>query len=204
MSSLNLNRRHFSSLLAARNSKADAIALATTTGHAAGLIKQADEFGIRAGGQHIVPLSITLHDIKAVGTAAAQGMIETAPYYWDQNDATRGFADRYRKRAGRMPNMVQASAYGAVAHYLKAVQATGSDAAPGVLDSMKSTPINDFMTRDGTIRADGRVIRDMYLLQVKSPAESTGEWDLQKIVGTIPGSEAFQRADPAACPLVKA
>ncbi|MGI8476834.1 MAG: ABC transporter substrate-binding protein, partial [Thermomicrobiales bacterium] len=192
------------SLLAARSSKADAIALATTTAHAANIIKQADEFGIRSAGQQIVPLSITLHDIKGVGLAATQGMIETAPYYWDQTDATRTFAERYRQRMGRMPNMIQASAYGAAMHYMNAGKAAGSDAASGVLASMKSTPINDFMTHNGTIRADGRVIRDMYILQVKTPAESKGEWDLQKVVGTIPGPEAFQAADPAVCPLVKA
>jgi branched-chain amino acid transport system substrate-binding protein len=192
------------SLLAAQSSKADVVALATTTAHSVGLVKQADEFGLRIMGQRVAPLSITLHDVKAIGLAAAQGIIETAPYYWDQNDATRAFAERYRKRFGKMPNMAQASAYGAVTHYLKAVQSVGTDAAPDVLARMKATPINDFMTTNGIIRADGRVVRDMYLLQVKAPAESRGEWDLERVVGTIPGVEAFQPANPALCPLVKA
>jgi branched-chain amino acid transport system substrate-binding protein len=192
-----------SSLLAAQSSKADVVALATTTAHAANIVKQADEFGLRSAGQHVCPLSITLLDVKAIGLQAAQGMIETAPYYWDQNDATRAFAERYRKRDGRMPNMAQASVYGAVTHYLNAVKAAGTDAAQDVLARMRATPINDFMTHDGTIRADGRVIRDMYILQVKTPAESRGEWDLEKVVGTIPGPEAFQPANPTVCPLVR-
>jgi branched-chain amino acid transport system substrate-binding protein len=192
-----------SSLLAAQASKADVIALATTTAHASGVVKQADEFGIRQSGQKLAPLSLTLHDVKAIGLASAQGMIETAPYYWDQNDATREFAERYRKRIGKMPNMAQASAYGAVTHYLKGVQTAGTDATGSVLAAMKATKINDFMTKDGTIRVDGRVIRDMYMLQVKAPADSHGEWDLETVVGTIPGSEAFQPPNPA-CPLVKA
>ena len=192
-----------SSILAAQASKADVIALATTTAHAANLVKQADEFGIRASGQKLAPLSITLHDVKAIGLPSAQGMIETAPYYWDQNDATRAFAARYIKRIGRMPNMAQASAYGAAMHYLNAVKACGTDATDPVVAKMKATPINDFMTKDGVIRADGRVIRDMYILQVKTPAESKGEWDLENVVGMIPGKEAFQPPSPA-CYLNKA
>ncbi len=181
-----------SSILAAQASKADVIALATTTAHAATLVKQADEFGIRASGQKLAPLSITLHDVKAIGLPSAQGMIETAPYYWDQNDATRAFAARYQAMMGKMPNMVQASAWGAVTHYLRAVEACGTSTTEPVIAKMKATKINDFMTKDGYIRPDGRVIRDMVILQVKTPAESKGEWDLEKVVGTIPGIEAFQ------------
>jgi len=192
-----------SSLLAAQGSGADAIALATTTAHGASIIKQADEFGVRKRGQALAPLSLTLLDVKAIGLEAGQGMIETAPYYWDQTDATRAFAERYRTRVGRMPNMVQAGAYGAAMHYLRAVRDAGTDQALPVVAQMKATPINDFMTKDGFIRADGRVIRDMYILEVKTPAESQGEWDLERVIGTIPGSEAFQPAS-AACSLVKA
>lgn len=192
-----------SSLLAAQASKADAIALATTTSHAAMLIKQADEFGIRTGSQHVVPLSLTLHDVKAIGLQTAQGLVETSPYYWDQNDSTRAFAERYRKRFGKMPNMVQASAWGAVTHYLKAVQAAATDATTDVLARMKAMPVNDFMTQNGQIRADGRMVRDMYILQVKAPSESKGEWDLEKVVGMIPGKEAFPAPSADVCPLMK-
>jgi branched-chain amino acid transport system substrate-binding protein len=192
-----------SSLVIAQDSKADVIALATTTAHAAMIVKQADEFGVRTAGRHVAPLSLTLHDVKALGLDTGQGLIETAPYYWNHNDATRGFAERYFKRVGKMPNMIQASAWGAVTHYLKAVQAAGTDAAPDVLARMKATPINDFMTKDGLIRADGRVMRDMHILQVKKPSASTGPWDLEQVVGTIPASEAFPLPNPATCSLLK-
>jgi len=192
-----------SSLIQAKASQADAIALATTTAHASAIVKQADEFGIRQGGQSVVPLSLTLHDVKAIGLLAGQGLIETAPYYWDQNEQTRAFGNRYLKRFGRMPNMTQASAYGAVTHYLKSVQAAGTDDTGPVLAKMRSIPINDFMTRDGWIRPDGRVMRDMYILKVKTPAQSQSVWDLEEVVGTIPAEEAFGPANPA-CTLGKA
>ncbi len=192
-----------SSLIQAKASKADALALATTTAHASAIVKQADEFGLRQSGQRVVPLSLTLHDVKAVGLQAGQGLIETAPYYWDQNEATRAFGMRYLKRFGRMPNMTQASAWGAVTHYLKSVQAAGTDETGPVLAKMRSIPINDFMAHDGWIRPDGRVMREMYILKVKSPAQSKSEWDLEEIVGTIPAEEAFGPASPA-CPLGKA
>lgn len=191
-----------SDLLKAQGSGAGVVALATTTGHVANIVKQADEFGIRPR-QKLAALSLTLHDVKGMGLQAAQGLLVTAPYYWDQNDDTRAFAKRYFDRFGKMPNMVQASAYGAVMHYLKAVQAVGADDTAKVAAKMKETPINDFMTKNGRIRDDGRVIRDMYVFRVKTPAASKSEWDLYEAVSTIPGEEAFQKADSAACPLVK-
>lgn len=198
-----LNSTEFSSqLLQAQASKADVIALATTTAHAAAAVKQADEFGIRPK-QIVAPLSLTLHDIKALGLKSAQGLMETAPYYWDQNDATRKFAYRYKERFGKMPNMIQASVYGAVIHYLNAVAAVGSDDTSKVMAKMKTTPINDFMTKNGSIRDDGRVMRDVYVFRVKKPAESKGEWDLMTQVAAIPANEAFQPADKQACSLVK-
>ena len=198
-----LNSTEFSSqLLQAQASKADVIALATTTAHAAAAVKQADEFGIRDK-QVIAPLSLTLHDIKALGLKSAQGLLETAPYYWDQNEATRKFAMRYKDRFGKMPNMIQASVYGAVTHYLKAVAAVGGDDTAKVAAKMKATPINDFMTKNGSIRDDGRVMRDVYVFKVKKPSESKGEWDLMSQVATIPAAEAFQPADKQVCPLVK-
>ena len=179
------------------------IALATTTVHAANVLKQAEEFGIKKGGQKLAALSLTLHDVKALGLPVAQGLLITAPCYWDQNDDTRAFAKRYMARFGRMPNFIQASMYGAISHYLKAVEAAGTDDTAKVAAKMKEMPINDFMTRNGTIRADGRTLRDMYVFKVKSPAESKGEWDIYSQVATIPAAEAFAPADPKACPLVK-
>jgi len=190
-----------SDLLRAQGSGGQVIGLATTTVHAANIVKQADEFGLRPA-QTVAALSLTLHDTKAMGLKTAQGLLETAPYYWDQNDETRAFAKRFQERFKKMPNMIQASAYGAVMHYLNAVKAVGSDDTGAIMEQMKKTPINDFMTKNGSIRADGRVMRDMYVLEVKKPEESKGEWDLYKVVQTIPANEAFAPADPA-CSLVK-
>lgn len=190
-----------SQLLQAQASKADVIALATTTAHAAAAIKQAEEFGI-TGKQAIAPLSLTLHDTKAIGLKVGQGLLETSAFYWDQNDATRKFSARYKERQGKMPNMMQASVYGAVTHYLKAVAAVGNDDTTQVMAKMKATPVNDFMTKNARIREDGQVMREVYVLQTKKPSESKGEWDLSKVVATIPATEAFQ-APNKACPLVK-
>lgn len=191
-----------SDLLKAQSSGAKVIGLATTTVHAANIVKQADEFGVRPK-QAIAALSLTLHDTKAMGLKTAQGLLETAPYYWDQNDATRAFAKRYMEKFGKMPNMIQASAYGAMMHYLNAVKAAGSDDTAAIMAKMKATPINDFMTKDGSIRPDGRVMRPMYVFEVKKPEESKGEWDLYKQVGEVPAAQSFAAADPAVCPLAK-
>ena len=196
--------KDFSSfLLQGRASGADVIALATTTAHAANALKQADEFGMRGGRLRLAALSLTLHDVKALGLSAAQGLLVTAPFYWDQNEQTRAFAQRYLQRFGKMPNFVQASMYGAVTHYLKAVEQAGTDDTGKVAAAMKATPINDFMTANGRIRADGRTLRDNYVFRVKSPAEAKGEWDLYSLVSTIPAGEAFAQGDPSVCPLLK-
>jgi branched-chain amino acid transport system substrate-binding protein len=192
-----------SQLLQAQASKADVIAFATTTAHAAAMIKQADEFGIRAKGQKLAALSLVLNDVKAMGLRSAQDLLVTEAYYWDQNEETRKFANRYKQKFNRMPNMVQASMYGAVMHYLKAVAAAGTDDTAAVLAKMKSTPINDFMTQNGSIREDGRVLRDFYIFKVKKPSESKSEWDLYTQVSKIPAAQAFQPGDKQVCSLIK-
>ena len=191
-----------SDLLKAQSSGAKVIGLATTSLHVPNVVKQADEFGIRPK-QALGPLSLTLHDVKAMGLKTAQGLLETSTFYWDQNDETRAFAKRYFDRHKKMPNMIQASAYGAVMHYLNAVKAVGSTDTQAIMARMKSTPVNDFMSKNATIRADGQVIRDQLILEVKKPDESKGEWDLYKVVGAVPGSEAFHAPDGTLCPLVK-
>lgn len=197
--------KDFSSfLLQGKASGADVIALATTTSHAGNALKQADEFGMRSGRQRLAALSLTLHDVKALGLPAAQGLLVTAPFYWDQNERTRAFARRYLQRFGKMPNFVQASMYGAVSHYLKAVEQAGTDDTGKVAAAMKAMPINDFMTSSGHIRADGRTLRDNYVFRVKAPAESKGEWDLYEQVAFIPANEAFAPGDPGVCALLKA
>lgn len=189
--------------LRAQRSQAHVIALATPGPPEAQLIRQADTQGLRRQGRYLAPLSLTLDAVKALGLPAAQGLIETAPYYWNHTAAMRDFAERHDTRAGRMPNTLQASAWGAVTHYLKSVKATGSDAAPAVLAHMKATPIQDFMTRNGIIRADGRVMRDMLLLRAKPQAASTSPWDLEQVLTTIPAAEAFPLPTPATCQLIR-
>lgn len=192
-----------SNLLQAQASGADVIALATTTVHAANILKQASEFGIRERGQKLAALSLTLHDVKGLGLPAGQGLLITSPYYWDQTDDTRAFAKRYFDKFGKMPNFIQASMYGAITHYLKAVDKAGTDDTARVAALMKETPIDDFMSKSGRIRPDGRTVRDFYVFRVKSPAESKGEWDMYSQIATIPANEAFAPADPNVCPLVK-
>ncbi len=193
-----------SQLLQAQASKAQVIGLATTSVQTSGMVKQADEFGIRAKGQKLAPLSLQLYDVKALGLPAAQGLYVGEAYYWDQNDETRKFAMRFKERAkGRMPNMSQAGTYGAVMHYLKAVAAAGTEETAAVMAKMKSLPINDFMTRNGSIRNDGQVMRDFHIFRVKAPAESKGEWDLYVAAGMLPRDIAIRPADATLCPLVK-
>jgi branched-chain amino acid transport system substrate-binding protein len=166
-------------------------------------IKQAAEFGVMSQGQRVVGLLMQDTEIHALGLKATQGLQFVEAFYWDQNDETRAFSNRFWKEYGQPPTEVQAGTYGAAMHYLKAVQAAGTDEATAVMGKMKSMPINDFMTKNGRIREDGRVIRDMYLLQTKTVSESKGEWDLLKVVATIPGDEAFRPLSESECPLVK-
>lgn len=194
-----------SDLLKAQSSGADLVGLATTTGHISNIVKQAPDLGIGRGArQKLAPIGLFYNDVKGLGPEAAQGLLVTEPFYWDQTDATRAFARRFLTRYRRMPNNLQASVYGAVTHYLNAVRAAGTDETAPVVAAMHATPVNDFMTKDGVIRPDGRLVRDFYVFRVKSPKESTGEWDLYAQLSTIPGTAAFKPADPAACNLVKA
>ena len=141
--------------------------------------------------------------MHGIGLQTAQGLLMASSFYWDMTPEARAFTDRFAAAMGRPPTLIQAGTYGAVLHYLKAVKAAGTDEAKAVMAKMKELPINDFMTKNGRIREDGRVIRDMYLMQVKTPEESKGEWDLAKIVATIPGEQAFRPLSEGGCPLVK-
>ncbi len=192
-----------SDIVKAQSSGAQLIGLATPTGQISNIVKQSAEFGMGRSGQRLAPIGLFLNDVKGLGLDLAQGLLVTEPFYWDQTDATRAFSRRFFERFHKMPNSLQASVYGAVLHYLNAVKAAGTDDTAEVMRTMKATPINDFMTRDGLIRADGRVVRDLYVFRVKTPGESKGEWDLYTQLSTIPGDQAFRPADPAACNLVK-
>ncbi|WP_119420818.1 ABC transporter substrate-binding protein [Desertibaculum subflavum] len=200
-----LNTADFSSfLLQAQASKAKVIGLANAGGDTINSIKQAAEFGVVAGGQRLAGLLVFINDVHALGLKTAQGLVVTSAFYWDLNDDTRAFAKRFmEKHKGMVPSMIQAGVYGEVMHYLKAVQAAGTDEAKAVAKKMKELPINDFMTKNGSIRQDGRVIRNMYLLQVKKPEESKAKYDYYKVLATIPGNEAFRPMAEGGCPLVK-
>ncbi|MBD9472058.1 ABC transporter substrate-binding protein [Achromobacter sp. ACM01] len=190
-------------LLQAQASKAKVIGLANAGTDTQNAVRQASEFGITQSGQKLATLLVFLHDIKGLGLQAAQGLQFTTGFYWDRNAETRAWSQRYFERQKSMPSMVQAGAYSATLHYLQAVQAAGTDDADAVAAKMKEMPINDFYARNGRIRADGRMVYDMYLAQVKTPAESKGEWDLLKILDTIPGDEAYRPLSQSECPLVK-
>ena len=199
-----LNTSDFSSfLLQAQASKAKVVVMANGGTDITNAIKQAKEFGLDRGGQRLAGLLIQYPEVHALGLPTAQGLLMAASFYWDMSPEARAFTDRFTAAKGMPPTMIQAGTYGATMHYLKAVQAAGTDEAKAVMAKMKEMPINDFMTRQGRIREDGRVIRDMYLMQVKTPEESKGEWDLARIVSTIPGEQAFRPLAEGGCPLVK-
>jgi branched-chain amino acid transport system substrate-binding protein len=192
-------------LLQAQASKADVIALANAGGDTVNAIKQAAAFNIGAK-QKIVALIFDLQAVPAIGLQTAQGLTAINAWYWDMNDATRAWSKRYQERHPKkmMPNHMQAGVYSAVLHYLKAVDKVGSPAdGAAVVAAMKAMPTDDPIYGKGTIRADGRKIHPLYLLQVKTPAESKSEWDVFKIAATIPAEKAFRPLAEGGCPLVK-
>ncbi|WP_128925811.1 ABC transporter substrate-binding protein [Bradyrhizobium guangxiense] len=199
-----LNTSDFSSfLLQAQSSRAQIIGLANAGNDTITALKQGAEFGIQQNGQKIVGLLMQVTEIHSLGLKASKDLQFVEAFYWDQNDETREFSRRFWKEYGQPPTQVQAGTYSAAMHYLKSVKAAGTKDAKAVMAKMKELPINDFMTKDGTIRDDGRVIRNMYLLATKDPSESKGEWDLMKVVTTIPGKDAFRPLADGECPLVQ-
>lgn len=199
-----LNTSDFSSfLLLAQASKAKVIGLANAGGDTTLAIKQAAEFGVTNGGQRLAGLLVTLNDVHSLGLKTAQGLTFTDPWYWDMNDESRAFAKRYAQKMGQPPNFVQAGVYSAVAHYIKAVAAAGTDDADKVQAKIRELPVDDFMGHNKQVRADGRVARDFLLVQVKKPEESKGPWDLEKVIATIPAVEALEPLAESQCPLVK-
>ncbi len=202
-----LNTADFSSqLLQAQASKAKVIGLANAGADTANSIKQAAEFGITQSGQRLAALLMFITDVHSLGLNAAQGLEFTLTYYWDANDQTRAFAERYSKRSknNAKPSMVQAGVYSSILHYLKAVDALGatSDGA-AVVAKMKAIPTDDQAFGKGSVREDGRKIHPAYLLKVKKPSESKYPWDYASIVATIPADQAFRPLSQSECPLVK-
>ena len=198
------NNDFSSFLLQAQASGSNVIGLANAGGDTINAIKQAREFGITQAGQRLAGLLIFLSDIHSLGLETAQGLVLTTGFYWDLDDETRAWSKRFAERNnGRMPTMVQAGVYSAILHYLRAIEAAGTDEAKAVMAKMKELPIDDFFAKNGKLRQDGRMVHDMYLVQVKTPEESKGPWDYYKILRTIPGDEAFRPLQDGNCPLVQ-
>lgn len=199
-----LNTPDFSSfLLQAQASKAKVIAFANAGGDTVNAVKQANEFKVVEGGQTIVTPVTFITDINSLGLSVAQGLTFVTGYYWDFDDKTRAFADKFYKRRKAMPTMAQAGVYSGVLHYLKAVAAAKSDDGLAVAAKMRELPVRDSFTQTGSVREDGRMIHDMYLVQVKKPSESKAPWDYYKVLSTIPAAEAFKPLAESECPLVK-
>jgi branched-chain amino acid transport system substrate-binding protein len=197
-----LNTSDFSSyLLQAQASGAKVVALANGGGDMVNTVKQANEFGLTRK-QSLVSMLVFISDVHSMQLQAAQGLKFVTAFYWDRNDDTRAWSKRFFDKEGRMPTMAQASVYSAVRHYLASIKAAGTDEAKAVMAKMRELPVNDFYVRGGHVREDGRLVHDMLFVQVKTPAESKGPWDYYKILGTVPGDQAFRPLAEGGCPLV--
>lgn len=196
------NQDFSSFLLSAEGSNADVVALANAGGDTINAIKQAREFNFAKSGKRLAALLIFISDVHSLGLDVAQGTILTTGFYWDLDNATRAWSKKFFNRRHAMPTMTQAGNYSAVMHYLKAVQASGTKDPLTVMKKMQEMPVNDFFAKNGKLRPDGRMVHDMYLAQVKSPAESKYPWDYYKILRTVPGDQAFRPLQEGGCPLV--
>jgi branched-chain amino acid transport system substrate-binding protein len=199
-----LNSSDFSSfLLQAQSSKAKIIGLANAGLDTTNSIKQAAEFGIVKGGQKLAGLLMTLAEVHGLGLEAAQGLVLTEGFYWDQNDRTREFSERFFKRTGRMPSMIHAGTYSATLQYLKAVKAAGTKDSDAVVKKLKELPVDDVFAQGGKVLENGRMVHDLYLFEVKKPSESKKPWDYYKQLAVVPGDKAFPAAKDSGCPLTK-
>ncbi len=198
-----LSTGDFSSfLLQAQSSGAKVVGLANAGGDTVNSIKAAAEFGLTKK-QNLAALLMLITDVHAIGLNTAQGLYLTEGWYWDLNPETRAWAQKYEAEMKKKPNSNHASVYSSTMHYLKAVQAAGTDDTAAVMKKMQDTPINDMFAKNGKLRPDGRMVHDMYLFQVKSPAESKGPWDYYNLKGTIKGEDAFQPLAQSRCPAFK-
>ncbi|WP_020184384.1 ABC transporter substrate-binding protein [Methylopila sp. 73B] len=199
-----LSNADFSSfLLQAQSSGAKVIGLANAGLDTANAIKQASEFGIVAGGQRLAALLFTLAEVHGLGLEAAQGLSLTEGFYWDRDDASRAFGKRFFARTKRMPNMIQAGTYSGVTHYLKAIARAGTDDTEKVAEAMRAMPVDDVFAKGGVVAKNGRMIHDMYLMEVKKPEESKGPWDYFKVLATVPGDQAYIKPSESGCPLAQ-
>lgn len=198
-----LNSSDFSSfLLQAQSSKAKIVGLANAGQDTTNSIKQAAEFGIVQSGQKLAGLLMTIAEVNGLGLQAAQGLVLTEGFYWDQNDTTRAFSERFFKRTGRMPSMIHAGTYSATLSYLKAVKAAGTKDTEAVAKKLKELPVDDAFAK-GKVLENGRMVHDMYLFEVKKPSELKKPWDYYKQLAVVPGDQAFFTAKESGCPLTK-
>ena len=199
-----LNTADFSSfILRAQSSGADVVALANGGTDTVNSIKQSAEFGLTSGKQKLVGLAIFITDVHAMGLASAHGLLLTTGFYWDRTPESRAWSKRFFERHRAMPTMAQAGVYSSVIHYLKAVDAARTTDAEIVAQKIRDMPVEDFFAEHGAVRADGRMVHDMYLAQVKTPQESRGPWDYYNILRTIPGGESVRPLAESDCPLVR-
>src|SRR6266849_3197718 len=198
-----LNSSDFSSfLLQAQSSKAKIIGLANAGLDTTNSIKQAAEFGIVKRGQKLAGLLMTISEVNGLGVEAAQGLILTEGFYWDHDDKSRAFAERFIKRTGYMPSMIHAGTYSATLSYLKAVKAAGTKDTEAVTKKLKELPVDDAFAQ-GKVLENGRMVHDLYLFEVKKPSESKKPWDYYKQIAVVPGDKAFFTAKESGCPLTK-
>ena len=190
-------------ILQAQSSNPDVYAFAPAGTAGVTAIKQAVEFGLLKGKSKLVSIFMMPDDVKAIGLETAQGLIYATAFDANLNAETKAFSQRFQKRAGKTPNMNMVGSYSAVLHYLRAVKAAGDKDTATVLAKMRELPVKDVFTQDGHLRIDGRMSHSMYVVQVKTPAESTDEWDLSKVIATVPASVAVRPLNAGGCPLVK-
>ena len=197
-----LNNQDYSAfLLQAQASKAKVIGLANAGTDTTNSIKQAAEFGIVAGGQKLAGLLLTLSEVHGLGLSAAQGLVLTESYYWDRDDRSRRFGERFYARMNRMPSMIHAGTYSATLQYLKAVKAAGTKDTEAVSAKLHAMPVDDDVYSNGKVLANGRMVHDLYLFEVKKPSESKKPYDYYKLISTVPGDKAYPAAAESGCKL---
>lgn len=189
-------------ILLAQASNADAVAVATAGLDLQNAIKQGTEFGLSDSGQATVAMLMSITDVHSVGLEDAQGMMFAETFYWDLDESSRAFSKKFHERMGRMPTALQAGQYSAILNYLKAIEQAKSDDVADVMAAIKTLEIEDAFSKNGYVREDGKMIHDIYLVEVKTPEESEGEWDYYKIIETVPGNEAFYGLGESTCKLV--
>lgn len=192
-----------SALVTAQGSGAKVVALANAGGDTINSIKQASQFGLTQGGQKLATMAGFINDVHGLGLEEAQGLTITEATYWDLDDETRAWSERFFETMKAMPNMLQTGTYSSVLHYLRAVEAAGTDETAAVMAKMREMPVNDVFYKNGSIREDGRMMHDMRLFEVKKPDEAKGPWDYYKLLATIPAEEAFLPIEKSTCSLVK-